>query len=931
MSHPPTRKRENFPTSQTSNYSTECVSDSEWKNVLSRRQSCKERISKIRQGIDSATDTIKRWEDMNKCVKQKYDRPEAVYGGQPIAKNGILHRINPNSFISSQPLANSYHTSVGTSDSQSKINVTTSKEDTSGHSAIHQRNGPSTIPSRFAGLAKAQKKETQHSNRLISSDINSSSKLQHEGSVDSRKSSYSSSSGSRFDDPMSDFRSRSQSTVSNTSSNNPYRMSCLKEEKQKEKMINNIRNGLSDFDNIVNSKAIKALDKVVHDARIENENSKRIRFSSGVEKTLHNLKRSENYCSQKRYESSNYTESSSSIQKTTSNFSKNDLHDTKRPNLHSSLNDNNFLSEKLYSQLNDAKNNLNVSLCSPSDSFANKNIIQTHSSDVYNLTKTSYMNNKQLQDTNKNLESSNKSTRFNDNDNEAPFTCKKRSCNEEKESFKNDSHLSILSPNNSNLNRMTSSLQQNISNETRVNLNNCTTIDHNSSISTINEQKERQKFQLKFKYHDYEVDRTFNECFSSFLVKKPIPQTAKVIVSKLHPVSQICDNLESVLHCENLLSSFEKSDRNNNIFGIAASHKEGSNMASHLTFTQRFASFCDLSESTVNTLYFGKRKPNAIQDENKNSTNENNEHTRLIEKQDQEEQKNAANNIITLNRSIPDNELDETINYERNENEVNKSQQQNGTLSSSEDDEEESEWEYYSDDEYVPSTQEISKLYNSGNGRPNSISFPLSNKKDTFFIRHPALISRKEICNKEQWSPYIQDVTFDISPSRYPDVASDVNSLNEWIEEISKVESKNAFIDLNKNFHANCSNCNKNNFVNSDMNGEIDDDGKEEGIHIDYLKDPRTDEITEMHEVHYCNGVRHGYYRIFVPAIDGSNDDFTKFHSIGHYLNGKKVGASWNWMEGNCYFIDLSEENEEQALHDGFYLYPKLSSGIYGT
>ena len=101
MSHPPTRKRETFPKTQISNYSSECVSDSEWKNVLSRRQSCKERISKIRQGIDSATDTIKRWEDMNKCVKPKYNRPDVVYGGQPIAKNGILHRINPNSFISS--------------------------------------------------------------------------------------------------------------------------------------------------------------------------------------------------------------------------------------------------------------------------------------------------------------------------------------------------------------------------------------------------------------------------------------------------------------------------------------------------------------------------------------------------------------------------------------------------------------------------------------------------------------------------------------------------------------------------------------------------------------------------------------------------------------------------------------------------------------
>ena len=84
-----------------------------------------------------------------------------------------------------------------------------------------------------------------------------------------------------------------------------------------------------------------------------------------------------------------------------------------------------------------------------------------------------------------------------------------------------------------------------------------------------------------------------------------------------------------------------------------------------------------------------------------------------------------------------------------------------------------------------------------------------------------------------------------------------------------------------------------------------------------------------MHEVNYCNGVRHGFYRVFVAAIDGCNDEFTKFHSLGRYASGQKIGVSWTWMEGNSYFINLSEENED--IHDGFYLYPKLACGIYGT
>ena len=47
-------------------------------------------------------------------------------------------------------------------------------------------------------------------------------------------------------------------------------------------------------------------------------------------------------------------------------------------------------------------------------------------------------------------------------------------------------------------------------------------------------------------------------------------------------------------------------------------------------------------------------------------------------------------------------------------------------------------------------------------------------------------------------------------------------------------------------------------------------------------------------------------------------------------MNGKKVGMSWKWLEGNCYFIDLEAEEDDNTARDGYYFYPNLSCGIHG-
>jgi hypothetical protein len=39
---------------------------------------------------------------------------------------------------------------------------------------------------------------------------------------------------------------------------------------------------------------------------------------------------------------------------------------------------------------------------------------------------------------------------------------------------------------------------------------------------------------------------------------------------------------------------------------------------------------------------------------------------------------------------------------------------------------------------------------------------------------------------------------------------------------------------------------------------------------------------------------------------------------------------SWKWLEGNGYFMDLDEEEDDNIPHGGYYLYPNLSCGIHG-
>ena len=60
MDHFTIRKRQS--PLESNDTSLNPITDFEWKSLLARRQNCKERVTKIKDGIDSATDRIRRLE-----------------------------------------------------------------------------------------------------------------------------------------------------------------------------------------------------------------------------------------------------------------------------------------------------------------------------------------------------------------------------------------------------------------------------------------------------------------------------------------------------------------------------------------------------------------------------------------------------------------------------------------------------------------------------------------------------------------------------------------------------------------------------------------------------------------------------------------------------------------------------------------------------
>jgi len=545
------------------------------------------------------------------------------------------------------------------------------------------------------------------------------------------------------------------------------------------------------------------------------------------------------------------------------------------------------------------------------------------SSNVYDMTKTSYMNNKEkTMGQNKSYEGLNFSTHFQQDN------LNSRACNKDNESTNNYSHSSCNSTLKVNPVLATSC------NVVGVNLDNCKN-DHNS-MNTKRDVKAAQH--LKFQYHDFEVEGTFREEFNytSFHVRPPCLQTAKVVLPQFHPVSLISDHSNSIFYCETELSSHSLDQNNNKIVTISSHYTENSNMASHLTYTQRFASFCELTESTINTLNFGKRKAqsssvceNLIYNQNELSTSVKNN-----------VEKHNTNGSQSYKSCVTNNNHDNEVTLKRDD----KLRYQNGFQTSNEESEEsDSDWEYYSDDELVigPTNLTTSECYKKDE-KPKRISFPINSNRNTFYMRHPALNTRSEKGTKDPWSPYLKNITFDINNDRDSKTSIEIKALNNWIEDVSNVEKSNILMDMNNYYHQQYPLCttNKNGLTNIITSKEKQkekwnkdrrqEQEQKEGTFIEYVEDDKSDDFSEMHIVNYCNGVLHGFYRIFTASSNNRGNEFTQFHSIGRFMKGKKVGMSWKWLEGNCYFLNLDEEKDDNIPRDGYYFYPNLSCGIQG-
>jgi hypothetical protein len=164
-----------------------------------------------------------------------------------------------------------------------------------------------------------------------------------------------------------------------------------------------------------------------------------------------------------------------------------------------------------------------------------------------------------------------------------------------------------------------------------------------------------------------------------------------------------------------------------------------------------------------------------------------------------------------------------------------------------------------------------------------------------------------------------------------------IETLRKWIKDVSNLEIINILLDINNSFHQQYPLCTMNkNGLRDSMTPEetskekFNKEEKKEGTYIEYVRDHKTDYSYEKHVVNYCNGVLHGFYRVFTASSNNGGNEFTQFHSIGQFMNGKKTGISWKWLEGNCYFIDLEGEEDDNIAHEGYYLYPNLSCGIHG-
>ena len=218
MDHFTIRKRQSPLESNDTNLNP--ITDFEWKSLLARRQDCKERVTKIKDGIDSTTDRIKRLEiNRSSKINEKSCVTSFAFSNQETKDS---HNINQYKSVQLNEHNNFAFNNMESNDSRIEYARSSTSTLQKSSKLPETSSRPLTdIPSRFAGLARNQ---TSVRSELLGFDDRTPSKMQYQGasSTCSNQSTYSSSSSnSKYSMDLMDTRSRSQSTSSSRSFSSP--------------------------------------------------------------------------------------------------------------------------------------------------------------------------------------------------------------------------------------------------------------------------------------------------------------------------------------------------------------------------------------------------------------------------------------------------------------------------------------------------------------------------------------------------------------------------------------------------------------------------------------------------------------------------------------------------------------------------------------
>ena len=832
--HQPQRQRQS---ASKSSITSQSIPDHEWSRLLVRRQNCKQCFQKIQNDIEDATNKIKQIEQNKRARNAEF--PQKI--SSPTLD--VLGTVN-NSRIKRSL------------DCPDKTTVTRDFRMTASKLKPDQDIKRDVIPFRLVTLARQQ-------------NNHNSSRIKYEGSSSiSSNCSTSSSTSLKYCGDVSYPSSGSQSVSSTSSSSTP-----LRSKDDVGKYFNDLNRNITEARQFFNQpfslgkdtafnkgyerRNVECVEKQANKNILENDTSSMKRTSLISNLDIH-----------QDYNLPSYNEAFRALQKTIPTSCRDDLYDPKRPDFNCSSESNTFLSQLNSVQLSKSHNRFNASFNPISDTDTNKNIMQKHSYNFCGHVKTTEINNRKTTIQDKDVEDQQYFTHSQQNKQDVRTNAR----NIEQTEFNITQDSSSTCTSNNNPKYSLSCTERLLG---QVSVNNSKADSNGKSAMSESIAHPRQYLQ----FPDYEIDRTFRDEYNSFHVRNPCEQRAKIILSPFHPVSNICDTRKSIFYCENYFSYFDFDQNNNSIeLSVTYHQPDPSNMASHIVTTQNFATLCEDNENTKDSLPSNATKQLQKEYEKGLTSNKRKE---LIANGNSAELLNTSHSNgffspLTLNTSTisiincgkkdlqskahstknnTDNSTPLSANDMAKNGAIHKGYDTNFTRDSSSyekhntsfsrnsspfSDDTCSEWEYYSDEEcYSPEGNlENAANVNRSYGMPGSLASHLSSQS-----MHNRMSNKKDKGVSDPWSPYLTDITFDITPNRNFKIEKEINRLKEWIEQISDSKNLDALKALNNDYHQLYPLCTVDKQIGTtvmDSNGETKEiaclEETKEGMHKEYIK-----------------------------------------------------------------------------------------------